>query len=48
MYMYGSVTFLPPSNFTVFDNLIISFNIACKELEIAQIAQVNQLFQLWI
>ena len=24
----------------------ISFNIACKELKIAQIAQVNQLFQL--
>ena len=24
----------------------ISFNIACKELEIAQIAQLNQLFQL--
>ena len=24
----------------------ISFNIACKELEIAQIAQLNQLFQI--
>ena len=24
----------------------ISFNIACKEVKIAQIAQVNQLFQL--
>ena len=24
----------------------ISFNIACKELEIAQMAQLNQLFQL--
>ena len=24
----------------------ISFNVACKELEIAQIAQLNQLFQL--
>ena len=28
----------------------ISFNIGCKELEIAQIAQLNQLFQrlLWV
>ena len=25
----------------------ISFNIACKELNIAQISQVQQLFQLW-
>ena len=31
-----------PSNFAVFD---ISFNIACKELKIVQIAQLNQLFQ---
>ena len=35
--MYGSLNFLPPSNFAVF------FNIACKELKTAQIAQVKQL-----
>ena len=38
--MYGSLTFLPPSNFAV------CFNMACKGLKIAQIAHVNQLFQL--
>ena len=43
--MYGSLTFLPPSNFAVFD-ADIYFNTACKELKIAQIAQLNQLFQL--
>ena len=34
--------FLPHSNFAV---LFISFNMACKELKIAQIAQLYQLFQ---
>ena len=43
--MYGSLTFLPHSNFTVL-MADISFNIACKELKIAQIVQLNQLFQL--
>ena len=43
--MYGSLSFLPPINFTVF-MASISFNFACKEMKIAQIAQVNQLFQL--
>ena len=40
--MYGSVTFLPPSKLLMAD---ISFNTACKELNIAQIARLNQLFQ---
>jgi len=40
--IYGPLTFLPHSNFAVFD---ISFNFACKELKIAQIAQLNQLYQ---
>ena len=44
--MYDSLTFLPPSNFTVFLMADISFNIVCKELKIVQIAQLNQLFQL--
>ena len=46
--MCGSLTFLPPSNLTVFDAWFsdISFNIACKELKIAQLAEVNQLTQL--
>ena len=35
--MYGSLTFLPPSN----------FDIAIKKLKIAQIAQANQLFHLF-
>ena len=46
--MYGSLNFLPHSNFAVFDHDIsdISCNIACKELKIVQIAQLsNQLFQ---
>ena len=43
--MYGSLTFLPPSNFAVLMSNI-SFNTACKELKIAQIARLNQLFQL--
>ena len=37
-------TFLSPSNFAAMAD--ISFNIALKELKIAQIAQGNQLFQL--
>ena len=37
--------FCHPFNFTVF-MASISFNFACKEMKIAQIAQVNQLFQL--
>ena len=37
-------TFLSPSNFAAMAD--ISFNIAFKELKIAQIAQGNQLFQL--
>ena len=43
--MYGSLTFCHTaiSQFLMAD---ISFNIACKELKIAQIAQLNQLFQL--
>ena len=46
--MCGSLTFLPPSNLAVFDGWVsdISFNIACKELKIAQLAEVNQLTQL--
>ena len=43
--MYGSLTFLPHSNFRQFLMADISFNIACKEL-IAQNAQLNQLFQV--
>ena len=43
--MYGSLTFLPHSNFAVLMS-DIAFNTACKELKIAQIAQLNQLFQL--
>ena len=35
--MYGSLTFLPPSN----------FDIAINKLKIAQIAQANQLFHLF-
>ena len=35
--MYGSLTFLTPSN----------FDIAIKKLKIAQIAQANQLFHLF-
>ena len=42
--MYGSLTFLPPSNFAVFDG---RYSLQyCKELKISQIAQLNQLFQL--
>ena len=40
--MYGSLTFLPPSNFAVFD--VLYFLQYC--LQRAQIAQLNQLFQL--
>ena len=36
--MYGSLTYLPPSNFAVFDGL--------QRAENAQITQLNQLFQL--
>ena len=43
--MYGSLTFLLPSNLAVL-MANISFNVACKELKIAQIAQLNQVFQL--
>ena len=43
--MYGSLTFLPHSNFAVFV-ADISLNIARKELKIAQIAQLYQLFRL--
>ena len=39
----GSLTTLPPSNFAVFTAL--SFVVACKELKIAQAAQINQIFQ---
>ena len=39
-----TLTFLPHSNFAVLMD-DISFNIACIELEIAQIAQLNQLFE---
>ena len=39
----GSLTSLPHSNFAVFTAL--SFVIACKELKIAQAAQINQIFQ---
>ena len=43
--MYGSLTFCYPTilQFLMAD---MSFNIVCKELKIAQIAQVNQLFPL--
>ena len=43
--MYGSLTFSPHSNFALF-MADISFNIACKELKIEQIFQLNRLFQL--
>ena len=39
------LTFLPPSNFAVLMS-DISFNTAYKDLKIAQIAQLNQLFLL--
>ena len=42
--MYGSLTFILILQFLMAD---IPFNIACKELEIARIAQINQLFQLF-
>jgi len=43
--MYGSLTFSPHSNlqFLMAD---ISFNFACKGVQIAQFTQINQLFQL--
>ena len=44
--MYGLLTFLPLSNFAVFFIADTSFNIACIELEIVQIAQNKQLLQL--
>ena len=37
----GSLTFLPPNNFAVFDGCYFLCYIACKKLKIAQI---NQLF----
>ena len=41
----NSLTFLPPSNFAVFDCLY--FLCYCsRELKIAQTVQINQLFQL--
>ena len=40
-----SLTFLLPRNFAVFDCLYF-LSIACKELETAQTAEINQLFQL--
>ena len=38
----GSLTTLPPSNFAVFTAL--SFVVACKELKIAQAAQITKSF----
>ena len=39
--MYGLLTIFATQQFLMAD---ISFNIACKEVKIAQIAQLNQLF----
>ena len=41
----GSLSFLPPSNLAVFGGSYF-FVIVCKELNNAQTAQINQLFQL--